>query len=46
MEIGGTVPRIEEVQGRPDIVAAAIKYDPPVIPMPYKMRLNQYLQKK
>ena len=43
VEISGEIIRVEDVQGRPDIVAVAVRYDK--VPMPYSLRLNQFLQK-
>jgi hypothetical protein len=44
VEIPGRVLRDEEVSGRKDVTALAIKFDEQHIPIEYKMRVNQYLK--
>ncbi len=41
--IKGTIVRTEDVEGRKDLVALAIKYHENEIPMGYKMQINAYL---
>ncbi len=41
--IRGTIVRTEDVEGRKDLVALAIKYSDAEIPMGYKMQINGYL---
>jgi hypothetical protein len=44
MNIEGTIVRTEEVEGRKDIAALAIKFNEEKIPVSYKIRLNNYLK--
>jgi len=44
--IAGTVVRYEDVEGRKDLTAIAIRYDDASIPMSYKMHINDYLGQK
>lgn len=39
----GTIVRIEEIQGRRDIIAVNIKYDEASIPLSYKMHINDFI---
>jgi hypothetical protein len=41
--VKGTIVRTEDVEGRKDLVALAIKYHEAEIPMGYKMQINAYL---
>jgi len=41
--IKGTIVRTEDVEGRKDLVALAIKYTEEAIPMGYKMHINNFL---
>ncbi|AEJ18829.1 PilZ domain-containing protein [Gracilinema caldarium] len=41
--IGGKVVRIEDVEGRKELVAVAIHFNENQVPMNYKMRINDYL---
>jgi hypothetical protein len=41
--IRGKISRAEAVEGRKDLVAAAMIYDEPHVPIGYKMRINDYL---
>jgi hypothetical protein len=43
-ELKGTVLRDEEVSGRKDLVALALKFDDAQVPIEYKMRVNQYFK--
>jgi hypothetical protein len=42
--IPGKVLRFEEVQGRKDLAAFAIRFDDETLPSEYKLRLNQYFK--
>ncbi|GAB1455277.1 PilZ domain-containing protein [Spirochaetota bacterium] len=44
--IAGTVVRYEDVEGRKDLTAIAIRFDDETIPMTYKMHLNDYVGQK
>jgi hypothetical protein len=46
--VKGTIVRTEDVEGRKDLVALALQYYEPEVPMAYKMHINAYLsaQKK
>jgi len=44
VDIEGTILRYEEVEGRKDLAALAIKYDEDKVPMEYKIRINDYLR--
>jgi hypothetical protein len=44
--VPGIVVRYEDVEGRKDLTAIAIKYDDATIPMSYKMHLNDFLGQK
>lgn len=44
IEIVGTIIRIEQVEGRRDIAALGLKYDEPLVPLPYKLKINEYLK--
>ncbi len=44
--VPGSVVRYEDVEGRKDLTAIAIKYDDATIPMSYKMHLNDFLSQK
>jgi len=44
--IAGTVVRFEDVEGRKDLTSIAIHYDETVVPMSYKMHLNDFLGQK
>jgi hypothetical protein len=44
LSIRGHILRDEEVSGRKDLIALAIKYDETYIPIEYKMLINQYLK--
>lgn len=48
MAIGvkGTIVRTEDVEGRKDLVALAIKYHDAEVPMGYKMHINTYLSQQ
>ncbi len=39
----GKILRAEDVEGRKDLLAMAVQFDEPQIPMNYKMRINDYL---
>jgi hypothetical protein len=41
--IKGVIVRTEDVEGRKDLVALAIKYNENEVPMAYKMRINNYM---
>jgi len=41
--IGGKVVRLEDVEGRKELVAVAIHFNENQVPMNYKMRINDYL---
>jgi hypothetical protein len=41
--IKGSIVRTEDVEGRKDLVALAIKYSENEVPMAYKMHINAYL---
>jgi hypothetical protein len=43
LEIKGIIVRYEDVEGRKDLTAIAIKFDEHSIPMTYKMHINDYL---
>jgi hypothetical protein len=44
VSVPGRILRDEEVSGRKDLVALAIKFDDEHIPIEYKMKINQYLK--
>ncbi|MBU0929355.1 MAG: PilZ domain-containing protein [Spirochaetes bacterium] len=44
--IAGKVVRYEDVEGRKDLTAIALRFDDATIPMSYKMHLNDYLGQK
>jgi hypothetical protein len=44
IDISGTILRDEEVSGRKDVTALAMKFDEEHVPIEYKMRINQYLK--
>ncbi|MFW6337786.1 MAG: PilZN3 domain-containing protein [Alkalispirochaetaceae bacterium] len=44
VQLPGKILRFEEVEGRSDIAAYAVKFEEDQIPMEYKMRLNNYLR--
>lgn len=44
LKIPGTVIRFEQIQGRQDLAAFAVKFDENSIPAEYKMRLSSYLK--
>lgn len=41
--VAGQVVRYEDVEGRKDLTAIAIKYDDAVVPLSYKMHINDYV---
>lgn len=43
MEIPGTVVRYEDVEGRRDLGAIAVKFTDNAVPLSYKMHLNEYI---
>lgn len=43
VQLNGTIVSAEPVEGRKDIIAAAIKFDENTIPFPYKIRINNFL---
>jgi Tfp pilus assembly protein PilZ len=44
VQIPGKILRFEEVEGRSDIAAYAMKFEDEQVPMEYKMRLNNYIR--
>jgi hypothetical protein len=44
LTVNGSIMRYESVEGRSDISAFAVKYDEDKVPMPYKMRLSEFLR--
>ncbi|MBI9103405.1 MAG: PilZ domain-containing protein [Spirochaetales bacterium] len=44
--ISGTILRYDEVEGRKDLSTLGFKFDEKLIPIEYKMRVNEYLVKK
>lgn len=44
MNLVGKIVRYEPVEGRSDISAFAVQYDADAVPMPYKMRLSEFLR--
>ncbi|HRW25419.1 MAG TPA: pilus assembly protein PilZ, partial [Spirochaetia bacterium] len=44
--VAGSVVRYEDVEGRKDLTAIAIRFDDATVPMSYKMHLNDYLGQK
>lgn len=44
LTISGTIVRYESVEGRTDIAAFAIEFTENKVPMPFKMRLSEYLR--
>jgi len=42
-DIRGSIVRSEPVEGRKDLAAVAIEFDPAAVPMTFKMHLNDYL---
>lgn len=44
VQIKGTILRFEEVEGRTDIAAYAMKFEDDGVPMEYKMRMNNFLR--
>lgn len=44
--IPGSVVRYEDVEGRKDLTAIALRFDDATIPMSYKMHINDYLGQK
>ena len=44
MDLQGEIIRYEPVEGRKDLAALAIKYDPASITLEYKMLINDYLK--
>jgi hypothetical protein len=43
LDIQGMIVRDEEVEGRKDLTAIAIDFDPALVPMTFKMHINDYL---
>ncbi len=43
LEIKGTIVRYEDVEGRKDLTAIAVKFDERAVPMTYKMHINDCL---
>lgn len=46
LSVAGTIVRFEAVEGRDDISAFAIAFNPETIPMDYKLRINSYIKKQ
>lgn len=44
--IPGSIVRYEDVEGRKDLAAIALRFDDATIPMSYKMHLNDYIGQK
>ncbi len=43
LDIRGTIVRYEDVEGRKDLTAIAIHFDEQIVPMTFKMHINDYL---
>ncbi len=43
VSLKGTVVATNAIEGRQDIIIASIKFDEALVPMPYKLRINNYL---
>ena len=43
LDIKGTIVRHEDVEGRKDLAAMAIHFDESIVPMSYKLHINDYL---
>lgn len=43
LDIKGSIVRYEDVEGRKDLTAVAIRFDEQAVPMTYKMHINDYL---
>lgn len=43
LDIKGTIVRFEDVEGRKDLTAVAIHFDEALVPMTFKMHINDYL---
>jgi len=43
LEMKGSIVRYEDVEGRKDLTAVALKFDEHSVPMTYKMHINDYL---